>query len=603
MKLPILPCLGVLATVLSAGPSLADQTDQDARQFLQQAIQAEMAGDAEARRSLLEQAVASDPNYAPAHWQLGHLYLNDQWMPIADVEQFYRQDERLIAYRAKRDAAANLPSSELALARWCRRNEMPEWAVAHLTRVLGDPRSSAEEKAGAAKYLNLELYRGIPVAADDLPLLKKREQEVQQAIAAWNQKVATWTQQLSGRGEHQRAEALARFYAIRDVKAIPALESQLSASSEAGATIVLSILANIPDVAATRSLVRHALAVPWRRVVQDACSQLKARPIHEYMPDLLGRLETPVHFASEVSGTTTGHIRRQHVMYREGVHQNQAHFVDMMLVPTIVRRQRIGAPSVTAEFDRQKYQYYLIEAQLQAHGLEQQLADRNLQIAARNARVFQVLESVTDVILPQTPVDWWNWWQDYNEVQYANATRSKPTAISRSYAADSYLYGVVTYTQPPMSCFVAGTTVWTEIGQVPIEDLRIGDRVLTQDPETGELSYQGIVDRTLRPPADILEVTLDGDLMVASTTGHPFWVSGTGWKMAKELKDGDLLHTVNGPCKVVSRVKRRERQEAYNLVVAGNGSYFVSPLGILVHDNTYRTPTIAKVPGDPMASR
>jgi intein/homing endonuclease len=150
----------------------------------------------------------------------------------------------------------------------------------------------------------------------------------------------------------------------------------------------------------------------------------------------------------------------------------------------------------------------------------------------------------------------------------------------------------------PTSCFSAGTRVWSETGKVPIEDICIGDRVLTQNPETGELSYQAVVDRTLRPPTEIVEVTVDGGIQIDCTTGHPMWVSGTGWRMAKELKVGDLLHTVNGPREVLTLQPKGERQAAYNLVVAGNGSYFVSPLGVLVHDNTYRAPTRARVPGD-----
>lgn len=37
-------------------------------------------------------------------------------------------------------------------------------------------------------------------------------------------------------------------------------------------------------------------------------------------------------------------------------------------------------------------------------------------------------------------------------------------------------------------CFVAGTLIKAENGNVPIEDIRVGDYVLSCDPETGEIA-------------------------------------------------------------------------------------------------------------------
>ena len=31
-----------------------------------------------------------------------------------------------------------------------------------------------------------------------------------------------------------------------------------------------------------------------------------------------------------------------------------------------------------------------------------------------------------------------------------------------------------------------------------------------------------------------------------TTRGHPFWVAGIGWRMAKELRDAAVLHAVTG---------------------------------------------------------
>ena len=60
------------------------------------------------------------------------------------------------------------------------------------------------------------------------------------------------------------------------------------------------------------------------------------------------------------------------------------------------------------------------------------------------------------------------------------------------------------YTPPPIppnaECFAAGTLVWTKTGQRPIESLEIGDLVLAQNVDTGELAYKPVIGRTVRPP-------------------------------------------------------------------------------------------------------
>jgi hypothetical protein len=66
--------------------------------------------------------------------------------------------------------------------------------------------------------------------------------------------------------------------------------------------------------------------------------------------------------------------------------------------------------------------------------------------------------------------------------------------------------------------------------------------------------------------------------------------------MAKELEEGAILHGVTGAPRVQS-VEKSGQEEAYNLVVAEFNTYFVGESGVLVHDNTPRTPTRATVPG------
>ena len=143
--------------------------------------------------------------------------------------------------------------------------------------------------------------------------------------------------------------------------------------------------------------------------------------------------------------------------------------------------------------------------------------------------------------------------------------------------------------------FAAGTPVWTKTGQRAIETLQIGDLVLAQDVDTGELAYKPVVGRTVRPPTETLKLLLDGE-EIQTTLGHPLWVAGVGWRMAKLLGDDAILHGVRGPVRVAA-AKPAGEAEAFNLIVADFNTYFVGKSGILAHDNTPRQPTTATVPG------
>jgi hypothetical protein len=132
-------------------------------------------------------------------------------------------------------------------------------------------------------------------------------------------------------------------------------------------------------------------------------------------------------------------------------------------------------------------------------------------------------------------------------------------------------------------------------GRGPIETIRPGDRVLSQNQDTGELAYKVVLTKTLRPPTEMVRIQVK-DENVVTTLGHPFWVVGHGWKMAKELKEGDLLHRLDGATRITAMTSAPEAA-AHNLVVDEFNTYFVGETGLLVHDNEFRKPTRSTVPG------
>jgi len=221
---------------------------------------------------------------------------------------------------------------------------------------------------------------------------------------------------------------------------------------------------------------------------------------------------------------------------------------------------------------------------------EQKVAKENELTADRNERLVAVLTGTTDQSLGSEPRAWWTWWQDYTDY-YHNGERPVYSGVDSSYA---YVRPPVE-SSTPVECFVRGTPVWTKTGQRPIETLRSGDFVLSQNVETGEMRYQPVIARTLRPVGPVVQISTHDEKLLA-TRGHPFWVEGSGWQMSRELARGAVLHALVGTPRVEAVVSATDA-ETYNLVVANFNTYFVGTSGILAHDNTPRRPTQMISPG------
>jgi hypothetical protein len=221
---------------------------------------------------------------------------------------------------------------------------------------------------------------------------------------------------------------------------------------------------------------------------------------------------------------------------------------------------------------------------------------QNAWIQQMNNRICRVLSIATEEKQPVTPQDWWQWWNEENEVAL-----SGPKYTNVNYSQDMQ---ILPYNMPDIEtrrparheCFVAGTLVWTAAGPVAIETVQIGDMVLSQDVETGQLAYQSVLGTTRRPEEQLIKIQTERHNVLECSGGHPFWVSGDGWVRARQLQPGMCLHGLRGVVHVVE-VENGSRQETYNLIVAESQTYFVGEDRLLCHDNTNRRATNAVVPG------
>jgi len=139
------------------------------------------------------------------------------------------------------------------------------------------------------------------------------------------------------------------------------------------------------------------------------------------------------------------------------------------------------------------------------------------------------------------------------------------------------------------SCFAAGTMIETADGDRTIEEIQIGDLVLSANPETGEIAYKPVVNTYVHVTDTVLYLTIDEEI-IETTEDHPFWVEGQGWTSAKLLQPGDVVWLKDGSTQCVDDIEIVELPEGeyvavYNFEVADFHTYFVSDYDVLVHND------------------
>ena len=139
---------------------------------------------------------------------------------------------------------------------------------------------------------------------------------------------------------------------------------------------------------------------------------------------------------------------------------------------------------------------------------------------------------------------------------------------------------------------MAGTPVKTAAGYTPIETLKVGDLVQSEDPKTGAISLQHVTQVIVRPVEKIktfykLSVSKDGTVEDFYVTGeHPFWIADkAAWKTVDELAVGDTLADFGGHrLRVSAKAELSEKQQTYNITVEGTETYFAGKSEVLVHN-------------------
>ena len=142
------------------------------------------------------------------------------------------------------------------------------------------------------------------------------------------------------------------------------------------------------------------------------------------------------------------------------------------------------------------------------------------------------------------------------------------------------------------TCFVAGTKIRIRNGYKNIEDIRVGDEVLSWNEITGKLSFQKVEHTFIRKTPAIYKIIYSDGGVVETTWNHPFYIAGKGWVEARHLKATDSSFTATAIAEQnnqanleIAAIDVDKRSETvYNFSVKEFHNYFVTESDILVHN-------------------
>jgi hypothetical protein len=637
--------LAIFASLFTiASASAADSTPSArsaAARDVAEALRAELDGKNSHRQAKLDDALQAAPDLAAAHWHNGDVWLDRHWVKFNDPSVAGKKP-RLAAYLQNREKYRNTVEDQLALAKWCKTAGLKDEWRAHLGNVLALNPDHAEARAA----LGYQLVDGVWLTPKEIDQGKSRASAAVAALNKWKPKLTAIRDALTSSNPTRHELARKKLAAIQDSAAIPALEVVFCSDTEPIAWVGLTHFGEMSVADASLALARQALFSKWPAVRKAAVEKLKHRDRDTYVPALLATMHSPTQSRIELFQEPGGRLLYRHLFYQPGHERDELAVFDTIYdlnattapyvssvsgkavtgyvgLPTYtstglgqqklrtanvqyvpVNRAATAAAEANAAAQAQTEAAIRVAAAAQAR--EMAAAEQNRRTVALDLAISQLLNDVTGVVGPQSPEEWSEWWAVTDEV-YVPGYKSLDTSYSQTEEALAPRIVPVpnreVVTQGPTlvisfthcSCLAAGTPVWTDAGPVAVEKIKVGDSVLAQDSETGELAYRPVMHTTVRLKADLVKLDLR-DEMITCSVGHRFWISGKGWMKAHDIEPGMNFHGVEG----TTPLRKSESAgvgAVYNLIVADFHSYFVGKAMIYSHDITARKPTDLAVPG------
>lgn len=564
---------------LAAYRVLRRQTPPQAAAQVGLALWCESRGLVQERLLHLALAVQIDPSHAAARGLLGQVEIAGRWTAYdgAGVRDgtSSRHAAALDEYRVRRARMEPTADEHWRLALWCERHGLNAEARAHATAVTRlDPARDA-----AWKRLGYERWRGRWRTPEQIAALEKGAEAQKQADRLWRPRLEKWRRALELPEGDRRAAAEAQLARVSDPLAVPAIWTTFAEGSPECQAIAVRILGQVEGPAASRALTSLAVGAESAATRRAAVETLARRDPRESVGLLVSWLIDPVRYRADPIaglGAPVTLLVQGDAFDLRRIYHAPAMADDPASAPQAWRNARTSLVQLATAMRTAEALRRDDVARIDVH---------NSAVAQVNERVATALRSLSGEDLGTDRKAWQGWWTDRQG--YASVT-PVPAFLTGKPMVDIVVTPPVVLTaRAPVTgfnCFGAGTLVRTREGQRPIESLRIGDAVLSQDTTTGALSYLAVLAAHQNPPASTLRVRLEGSAEPIVTTGiHRFWKAGSGWVMARDLHRGDAVRTLARQVRVVA-VEEGATERVYNLEVAPGHTFFAGPGGALVHD-------------------
>jgi hypothetical protein len=552
-----------------------------AARSVEKVLRAEAVGQVD-RRALLAEALQARSDSPLARWQAGFVRDGKSWRSFDETDSTAADADIRRQYLARRGETAKTFEDQLELADWCGQRRLADQEQAHLAAAL--TLAPESDRPPLLERLGYVQFGTQWLSPEQLAEWQRANREAEASLKKWSSKLERIASSMNGTKRRHEA-ALAALRPMADPSAVPAIEFILEGRDEECALAAVEALAPIEGPAATRALAEHGVFSIWPEVRRSAAGALKGRKLDDFVPPLISLLATPAEgefriLRDGMRGTTY----YSYVMATET--ESRFQVAKLTIVNQGVDPQLGGAPHLAVLPNDPVLSGLPI-----LFGFDQVKRATNERIEELNGRIIAVLAEVTGKRPTPDARTWWKWWSEESDSQ---RSERKPAVVVRDETASTFT-AEVPLTQAPAECFASGTPVWTDNGLMPVEKIKVGDRVLSKDVETGELAYKPVLHTTVRPPRELVTLRL-GDETIVCTGGHRFWNSGDGWTKARDLAPQTLLSTVTGNTPVWP-AKVGPTAETYNLVVAGFHTYFVGKRGVLCQDLLIPRGTNNVVPG------
>ena len=540
------------------------------------------------RRKLLITSTDIDFISDSARWQAGFVKTGMKWQavdPLIDGGVLPVLKE----YRTQRHAAPKTAEGHLKLANWCRSQKLVDQERAHLSEML--TLSGPEvDRVPIYRRMGYRPWGGQWLSPAEFTAAQAQVRHWRESLREWQPKFERIARDWEAAPKQQQ-QAKENLNAVQDAAAIPAMLA-VAPMSRTLALAICDRLKELDCFESSQALAMIAFQSEWASVRESATEGLQGRRLDDFVPALLAAMRSPFRITMPNSSQTSPRI-----IFREESDRYLA--IDLRLVPVITQVYVMPALA-RSQFSESRLSIDLLRnVSAIDHDVHQRIDVENADTEVYNERAAAILSLVSGQEHVSDPRFWWAWWQLYT----GTVPVPKKCEVLRKHVPLQVTRQIEWAYVLHRSCLVSGTPVQTERGQVSVEMIEVGDRVLSKNIETGELAYKPVLHTTLREAAPVKKLMIDEQSIVASD-GHHFWISGKGWVKTHELKVGEPIHTVTGTSRLQGLETEPRPESVYNLVVADFHTYFVGQSLILSHDVLQPASTNTKVPGlQPARSR